>query len=321
MTSLKDIQQWRASEPVIPRYLATGPFELAKRFAAEYDCDLAVPNGSGVGNVLCFTPLVDAFARRLGRRIRLLTAPLHTLVEPDHSPCLYPIWEHNPYIHEIVNADEIDTEIMRAVRSEQNNIGHFGHFIENVCRVYRLAPRALRPSLFLSAADQAMALDKLASLPRPVVCIHAGGTSSPTADSPWFLQRWLDLIAEVSGCVSFVQVGKQGFDQKDLGIFRPAMDLRQLIALIWACDMFVGFDSAPAHIATAFGRPATVLWDVRRKSIVEDRHYLGFGPASMLRWSYPQNRNLMIMGEKDDELVPLCVEFVRGCAASFDHQR
>lgn len=321
LSTLQEVQEWRATEPPINRFLNTGPFEYAKRYAAEHGCDLAIPNGAALGNVLCMTPLVEAFARRAGRRLRVLTAPLTTLVESGNERSGYPVWENNPYIEEIVNADEIDPQIMREVRREQNNLCQFGHYIENACLVYGLVPRTLRPSLFLHPDEQRAAVDRLSGLRRPVVCIHPGGTSSSPADSPWFLDRWRALIARLENQVSFVQIALAGFDQKDLGIPAPSLSLREMMALIWASDLFVGFDSAPAHVATAFQRPTSVLFDVRQKSVIEDRHHLGFGPASMLRWSYPQNRNLMILGEKDEELLHLCSDFIRSHIGSFEHQR
>ncbi|HEX2093379.1 MAG TPA: glycosyltransferase family 9 protein [Longimicrobiaceae bacterium] len=233
----------------------------------------------------------------------------------------YPIWENNPYVGDIVNADEIDPQIMVHLRAEQSNICQFGHIIENICLVYNLIPRAVKPSLFLTAREQSQALDLLAGSRRPVVGIHAGGTSSSPPGSLWFLDGWRELISKLDEEVSFFQIAKAGVDQKDLSIPAPDVSLRTSMALIWACDIFVGFDSSPAHIATAFDRPTAVLWDVRQKSLIEDRHYVGFAPASMLRWSYPQNRNLMILGEKDADLVDLCIEFVHKTVASFKHQR
>lgn len=321
MASLTEIQIRRATEPPAERFLSTGPFEYARRHATNAGCDLAIPNGPGIGNILCFTPLVEALARKLGRRLRLLTAPLDPLVGKPSSMPPYPIWDNNPYVAEIVNADELDPRIMCEVNREQDNMCQFGHIIENICSVFGLVPRRLQPSLYLRSEERAAALDLLAQLPRPVVGIHAGGTSSSLPDSPWFLERWKELCTALEGEVSFVQTAQPGFDQKDLGVFCPALDLRGSMSVIWACDLFIGFDSSPAHIATAFGRPAIILWDVRRKSIIEDRHYLGYAPASMLRWSYPQNRNFMILGEKDDDLLPHCIESIRSAARSFDHQR
>ena len=310
MTSLTEIQQFRAQGPLEQRFLLTEPFELSKRYAAETGCDLAVPNGQGIGNALVFTALVEAMALRNGKRLRLLTAQLNPLIGKD-SQDGYAIWENNPYVKEIVDADTIDPQIMADINAEQDNIGNFSHVIENICYAYEVSPRSLRPTLFLTSSEQARALERLEPLRRPIVALHAGGTSTSPLGSPWYLEKWKELCTVLSSEVSFVQVAKADFDQKPLDIFSPNLSLREAMATIWACDLFVGFDSTPAHIATAFSLPTVVLWDVQRKSAIEDRHYPGFAPASMLRWSYPQNRNLMVLGQKDQALLPVCVSYIR----------
>jgi hypothetical protein len=315
MPSLSEVQQLRATGAVEQRFLSTDSFERSKYHAEQQGCDLAVPNASGIGNILVCTALVEAVALQLGRRIRLLTSEMNPLIgkEPQDE---YAIWENNPYVKEIVDADKIDSQIMCEVNAEQDNISQFGHMIENVCYAYGVAPRALKPCLYLTPAEQSAAIDRLESIRRPLIAIHAGGTSASTEQSPWYLEKWKELCSELCDEVSFIQVAKAGFDQKCLGIPSPALTLREAMATIWACDMFIGFDSTPAHIATAFSKPSIVLWDVQRKSIIEDRHYLGFAPASMFRWSYPQNRNLMILGQKDDVLLPLCMTHIRTLTAS-----
>ena len=82
------------------------PFFYARRLAQEANCDLAIPNGedSGIGDVLVFTPLVEEFARRAGRRIRLLTAPDNPVVGLVDGESNYPIWQNNPFVSEIVDA-------------------------------------------------------------------------------------------------------------------------------------------------------------------------------------------------------------------------
>lgn len=315
MPSLDEIQSLRATGALEDRFLSSRPFERAKHYASEAGCDLAVPNGNGIGNVLVFTALVEALALHLGRRIRILTAPLNPLIGKDPQDG-WAVWENNPYIKEIVDADEIDGQIMVEVNAEQDNTGQFGHVIENICHSYGVPARALRPSLYLTAPEQAEAFDRLSAIPRPLVALHAGGTSTSTNESPWYLERWKQLCASLADEVSFVQVAKAGFDQKQIGICSPHLTLREAMAIIWACDMFIGFDSTPAHIATAFSIPSVVLWDVQRKSIIEDRHYTGFGPASMFRWSYPQNRNLMILGEKDEALLSVCIKHIRDTTGS-----
>jgi hypothetical protein len=80
---------------------------------------------------------------------------------------------------------------------------------------------------------------------------------------------------------------------------------------VWASDLFVGFDSSVAHVATAFELPALVLWDPIRKVEIEEQWQTGFAAAALARWSYPQNRNLVILGDRDNTILNLVEVWVR----------
>ena len=58
------------------RFSGRPPVEQTKQIAREYGCDLAIPNGPGIGNVVCYTRLVEDLALALGRPLRLLSAPI-----------------------------------------------------------------------------------------------------------------------------------------------------------------------------------------------------------------------------------------------------
>jgi hypothetical protein len=116
--------------------------------------------------------------------------------------------------------------------------------------------------------------------------------------------------------VSFVHLQKLNTDHKELGVYSPKTTLREAMSIIWAADMFLGFDSGLSHMATAFEKPALVLWDAVRKSKVESAKHLGFSSATILRWSYPQNKNLLILEEKNDEVIALCCDHVVEVALS-----
>ena len=109
-----------------------------------------------------------------------------------------------------------------------------------------------------------------------------------------------------------MQLGKHDSDQKDLGVFSPETTIRQAIAVIDACDFFVGFDGGLAHIATALNKPAIVVWDVVRKSQLEEAKHPGFSGAMMRRWSYPQNMNYLILEERNNEVVDLICQDISG---------
>jgi hypothetical protein len=84
-----------------------------------------------------------------------------------------------------------------------------------------------------------------------------------------------------------------------------------MFALVWACDCFIGFDSGPMHVAAAFDRPSLVLWDPERKLVAVESWQKGFWQAVMLRWGYPENRNLMLLGERSDEIIVLIEQWLR----------
>lgn len=296
-----------------PRFLDSDPFVHSRHYAAEHGCDLAVPGSIGIGSLVCYTRLVEEFALRAGRPIRLLTVPLDCSHDGRRSEGEgdYPLWEGNPFIETIVNADHIDRAISEHLSAEMDNFCQSRHEIENLCAPYGLRPRALRGSLFLSRDEMQWALRELSALPRPVICLCPYGRSSSLPGSPWYLDRWLQLVEELEGVAGLFQVGNENFEQKPLPVFTPATTIRKIVALIWASDLYIGFDTGPSHIATALAKPAVVLWDAVRKAPLEEAKQAGFSIAHMNRWAYPQNRNLVILGEKDREVLDECVEFFK----------
>jgi len=142
----------------------------------------------------------------------------------------------------------------------------------------------------------------LAHIPRPILCIHPYGTSSPLPEHPWHRQEWELLLEQLPPRISVVELGMAGRDHKGLDVHRFDTTLREMMGILWACDMFIGFDSSPAHMATAFEKPATVLWDPLRKNELDERFRPGYGPAAMHRWGYPDNNNLVLLGETNGEI-------------------
>lgn len=301
-----------------PRFLSTEAFFCSQFYAEKHGCDLAVPAYIGIGSLVCYTRLVEAFALRAGRPVRLLTAPLdYSYYGRNPAEADYPLWENNPYIEEIVNANELDTEIMERVSAEMDNFCQSAHEIENICAPYGLRPRKIHGSLFLSREEMQWGMRALGHLKRPVVCLCPYGRSSSLPDSPWHLEKWLLLIETLKDQVGFFQIGNNHFKQKAIPVFTPETTIRQAMALIWASDMYVGFDTGPSHMATALEKPALILWDPVLKSSLEEAKEAGFSSAMMNRWSYPQNKDLMILGEKNDEVLESCIEFILETAKKF----
>jgi hypothetical protein len=304
-----------------PHFLASEPFARARFHAARHHCDLAVPCYMGLGSQICYTPLVEALARRLGRPLRLPSGPSDSAYGRHPAEELtFPIWENNPFVAEIVDAEKIDPRILEELSEEMDNYCQLGHVIENICAPYGVRPRRLAGSLYLSVTEMRWGIETLSRLQRPVVCLCPYGRSSSPSGSPWYLDRWLELVDELSAEAGFFQTGHDDFRTKELPVFSPPSTVRQAMALIWASDVYVGFDTGPSHIATAVATPAAVLWDAPRKTRLKDPHRLGLNIAHMSRWAYPQNRNLVILHERHGEVLQACIDFVRETVAGFTRQ-
>lgn len=302
------------------RFSSGPPLAGTKGLARLHDCDIALPTGPGLGNVLCCTRVVEELAFRLGRPLRILTGPLRLsrgFVRPTEE---FAVWQSSPFVRHIENLEAADPSALGRINREKDDLCQFSHIIDNLCSAYGLRPRRLRPSLFLSLDEMTWALDHLAGVPRPIVALHPFGKTSSPEGSPWFRDRWLALIAQPEASVSFLQLGVRPIEDKVLPVPYPSTSLREAFALLWASDAFLGFDSALAHVATAFEKPALVLWDVVHKESVEVAKEPGFAAALLLRWAYPQNRNIVLLGERDEEALLLCREFLRETTRSFQRE-
>lgn len=294
------------------RFLKSEPFYYTKKYALKYNCDIAIPSWAAIGTMVLYTRLIEALSLKLGRALKVLTAP-HFYTEDSiaYNESKYPILDENPYIKEIVNADLIDLKIMRLVSSEMDNFPQLGKVTENICAPWGIKPRKFHGDLYLSKDEKQAALETLSHLSRPVVALCPYGNSAPPAQSDWYEKKWLLLIKKMQHKVSFFQVGYDKFNSKNLSIFTPQnTTIRQMMALIWASDIYVGFDTGPSHIAAAFEKPTLVIWDAVRKTKLEDDKEIGFSLATLGRWTYPHTKNLTLLGERDNEAITWIVDFI-----------
>lgn len=292
-----------------PAFSYSTPFSSICRF---YGADVAIPNVTGIGDIIMYTRLVEELGLRHGRPMNILTGPIRPIdgvgtIEHEEA---FPIWKANPFVNSIIDLEKIAPDILSQINAAHENHCHFGHIISNICADYGIVPREIRPILYLTEAECREALLMLSELPRPILCIHPHGTSSPKEDHPWYRDEWVQLLEELPEGISVIEMGLQGKDAKELRTKRFPTTLRQMMALVWASDLFMGFDSSVAHVATAFSKPTMVLWDPVRKTEIDDRLLLGLGPAAFARWSYPQNKNLMLLGDKNSKIRKIALSWI-----------
>ena len=291
-------------------FRTTPPLGATKAWANRNACDLAIPNDAGIGNILVYTRLVDDLAKRLGRPLSILTAPLNPASQLLDGDDGFAIWRHNPHVRRIVDAGQIDARVMEDVNAERDNIVQYGHMLENIAYHYGLRPSLLRPSIYLNESECAWAFETLADFARPIILLHPYSTSGPPAGFPWYRDAWLRLINKIGGLGSIIEVRQHGREDKYLGLTSFPTTLRQMFALVWAADVVVCLDSVVSHVATAFERFPIVLWDPSLKVIIEEKWQAGFALAALSRWSYPQNENVMLLASCERDLVDIIAELV-----------
>lgn len=281
-----------------------GVLEKSKAIAKKYSADLAVSNcaGSGVGNALVYTRLIEEYSLSLGRPISIFTGPLKPSIGTVNKEDSFAIWRNNPFVEKIIDGSKVGPEDLSIVVEEEDSLVQLNHIIENICWAYNLRPRELRSSIFLSPEEKKNALISLRHLKRPLVCLHPGGNTKSSKGAPWHQRNWRKLIDGFQDKYGFFQIGRTEFGDYDLELDNPALFLRETMALIWASDFYIGFDSSPMHMATAFRKPVISLFDMRQKYDAESSYSELHVPSVLLRWAYPHNRNIAIMeNDKDDQ--------------------
>lgn len=105
----------------------------------------------------------------------------------------------------------------------------------------------------------------------PLVAIHPGSGAAP-AQKRWPLSHFAEVataLARTQGARILVLGGPSEVDLGEhlAGMIGPAatclssqLDLRETLALLEVCDLFIGNDSGPLHMATAVGTPVVGIY-------------------------------------------------------------
>lgn len=163
-----------------------------------------------------------------------------------------------------------DWLVTDALPSEREETHKIEDWLALIAHVDGGSPRTVArraPRLIVSARERAVAEKMLAASAgegSPTIGYHPGG-SHP--GKRWPRERFEALIAEVKGSVGGRHVVFLG-PRDDLAgnwpvgtaVLRPS--LRELMALVSCCDVFVCNDSGPMHIADALGIPLVAIFEV-----------------------------------------------------------
>jgi len=124
--------------------------------------------------------------------------------------------------------------------------------------------RAARPELNVTPEERGLAQSRLSALgaAAPRVAIHPGGHYPSQRWSPEDFAVVIERLTERTGAACVVIAGPQerGLAAR-IAAATPdalvigALDVRELMGLLSVCDLFVGNNSGPLHVAAALGVP------------------------------------------------------------------
>jgi lipopolysaccharide heptosyltransferase II len=123
---------------------------------------------------------------------------------------------------------------------------------------------AAEPTLVVSPAEHAAAQRRVASLgaASPRILVHPGAHEE---SQRWASERFAEAIARLTECAGAACLVAVGPGEEEIGrriadltpdaLPLGTLSLRELMAVMSACDLFLGNNSGPLHVAAALGLP------------------------------------------------------------------
>lgn len=165
------------------------------------------------------------------------------------------------------------------------------------------------PQSYLAADNRTWAREKLASLPGAKIALNVGASR---AYKRWPTERWTalarDLTAAGTGIVfvgdardakTVAEIKASLTNEKNVADVSGQTDLRQLAAILEACDMTISGDSGPMHLSVAVGTPVIAL----------------FGATNPARHSPYGTRNVIVQNATPTQKRPTEAEGAAAMAA------
>jgi ADP-heptose:LPS heptosyltransferase len=200
-------------------------------------------------------------SRNLGDALALTTLPRKLKEKHPHLRVnIYPrafnpvVFLGNPYVDGI-------SRIPKAVYGDDTNYGA-GQLIELKEQFFDLTPPAsTHPELYLLQEEKVCAEKLITPSSKPLVFLHPTGVTR-SAVTP--LTLWEELVARWNSKFRFWQIGIEGHRtiagcERHVLTPRHRASARLLFALMPHAQAFIGVDSGPMHVASAFEIPSCIL--------------------------------------------------------------
>ncbi len=210
---------------------------------------IVIKRGAAHGDVLLTTPIIRAIHER---------SPLSDIYVETLCP---QIFANHPFVKKAdrrINmgnqAQVIDLDRAYEVRPDR-------HIIDSYAERAGLENVPHKTELYLHESDQAYAEKQLPEGDYRWCAIHAGPSTWKSKE--WPFDRWQALIPALQAAnFKVVLVGSTGSPLPCDKDFRGVTTIQQMGALIKRCQLFIGLDSLPFHVAEAVGTRAIGLFGI-----------------------------------------------------------
>lgn len=159
-------------------------------------------------------------------------------------------------------------------KGDDRRIHHIDYYLNLVRYVTKNDDPCYLPYIFLTVEERLNMRERIGGLGRPILGINPGATYGPA--KRWLPERFAEVagwfIKETGGSVVITgsagerpiadEIIKHVDPELRIGVINMAGNttLRELIALISECDLYLSNDSGPMHIAYAVGTPLVALF-------------------------------------------------------------
>ncbi|MGA2075430.1 MAG: glycosyltransferase family 9 protein [Terriglobia bacterium] len=228
----------------------------------------------GIGDVICSFPAVLALRDKFPGApiVYAVAAPFIPIVRMGRvADAILPIYDDTRLVLPSACRLGFGVVIPAALTHERIAGGTPRHLVDDFCAQAGVTPKDRQPRLSVPRGLSERVLSELSVAPdehKPLVAIHTGPT--------WRVKEWPDtgwrelvswLLSEHHAQV--IQLGSAEYRKGDGtrgARIEGAIDcvgrlsLEETAACIQACDLFVGVDSGPLHMAGAVGTPSVGLF-------------------------------------------------------------
>lgn len=229
----------------------------------------------GLGDGLLVTPALRALKVRQQRKIHVFCANRRHLEIFKNNPHIDRLRIWSNWMHPIASLKywlRPERYIYTSYGAYRPSLTIEKHAAEIIADMLDVRLDSEKPEIFLSPEEDAYGAKTMAQYRLPFV-IHT--TAHNAKNKSWPLQNWQGLVRDNTD-VDFIQIGKPEEKYIPGAVDMRGLSLRETFSLIKWARAFVGVESLFAHVASAVGTRALVL----------------FGSSTPSVWGYPMNTNL-----------------------------